>query len=101
LTCLFHSKTAIQIKASQRIHPALRCNQGSSYDGGDYGTTYQAGPNSYYDNQGNYEYNTRWAGGNQSSDGSWSHYSGLAGGSVGGTSDGCVYTSIAGGWSNC
>ncbi|MGI9341481.1 MAG: hypothetical protein ACR2QV_01440 [Gammaproteobacteria bacterium] len=58
-------------------------------------------PNAYYDGQGTYEYNTRFGGGSRTSDGSWNHYSPLAGGAVGGTSDGCVYTSVAGGWSNC
>ena len=65
------------------------------------GSTLVQFPNAYYDGQGNYEYNTRFGGGSQYSDGSWNHYSSLAGGAVGGTSDGCVYTSVAGGWSNC
>jgi hypothetical protein len=39
--------------------------------------------------------------GSQYSDGSWIHSSNVAGGSVGGTGDGCVYTSVGGGWSNC
>ena len=53
----------------------------------------------YYDQQGNYEYSGRRGSGSQYSDGSWNHYSGAAGGAVGGTSDGCIYTSF--GWSNC
>ncbi|MGD8593488.1 MAG: hypothetical protein PVF82_11680 [Gammaproteobacteria bacterium] len=44
-------------------------------------------------------YFSRYGSGERTSDGSWSHYSGAAGGSVGGTGDGCVYTSF--GWSNC
>lgn len=67
----------------------------------DYGGAMQGSPNAYVDGGGTYEYNTRFGGGSQYSDGSWNHYSSLAGGAVGGTSDGCVYTSVAGGWSNC
>jgi len=66
-----------------------------------YGGTQQVSPNAYYDAQGNYEYNSRYGGGSQYADGSWNHYSSVAGGAVGGTADGCVYTSVAGGWSNC
>jgi len=65
------------------------------------GAQQQVSPNAYYDAQGNYEYNSRYGGGSQYADGSWNHYSSAAGGAVGGTSDGCVYTSVAGGWSNC
>jgi len=75
------------------------------YDDGayqDYGDgSYQTGPNSYYDGQGNYDYVTGGGSGSQYSDGSWIHSSNVAGGSVGGTSDGCVYTNVGGGWSNC
>jgi len=72
------------------------------YDEGYYGgDAYQTGPNSYYDGQGNYEYNSRYGSGSQYSDGSWIHSSNAAGGSVGGTSDGCIYTNVGGGWSNC
>ncbi len=74
--------------------------QFSGYGNGGY-KAYPSDLNSYYDGQGNYEYNTRWGGGTQSSDGSWSHNSNLAGGTVGGTSDGCIYTNVGGGWSNC
>jgi hypothetical protein len=37
--------------------------------------------------------------GERTSDGSWSHYSNPAGTGVGGTADGCIYTTT--GWSNC
>jgi len=67
------------------------------HDGG----AYQTGPGAYYDDQGNYDYVTRGGSGSQYSDGSWIHSSNVAGGSVGGTSDGCIYTSVGGGWSNC
>ncbi len=43
-------------------------------------------------------YNSRYGSGERYSDGSWSHYSNIAGGGVGGTADGCIY---AGDWSNC
>lgn len=42
---------------------------------------------------------SRHGSGSRSGDGSWNHYSRAAGGAVGGTGDGCVYTSF--GWSNC
>jgi len=67
------------------------------YEGG----AYQTDPNGYYDGQGNYDYDSGNGSGSQYSDGSWIHSSDVAGGSVGGTSDGCIYTSVAGGWSNC
>ena len=43
-------------------------------------------------------YTSRYGSGGYDSGGSWSHHSDLAGGSVGGSGDGCVY---AFGWSNC
>jgi len=76
-------------------------DQDFDYDDGDYDTAFQADSNAHYGNQRSYEYNTRWGGGSRTSNGSWNHYSNLAGGAVGGTSDGCVYTTVAGGWSNC
>jgi hypothetical protein len=43
-------------------------------------------------------YTSRYGSGERNSRGDWSHWSDYAGGSVGGTGDGCVY---AFGWSNC
>lgn len=42
---------------------------------------------------------SRYGSGDRTSDGSWNHYSNSAGMGVGGTSDGCIYTTT--GWSNC
>ena len=42
---------------------------------------------------------SRYGSGERTSDGSWNHYSNSAGMGVGGTSDGCIYTTT--GWSNC
>jgi hypothetical protein len=42
---------------------------------------------------------SRYGSGERSSNGSWNHWSNAAGGAVGGSSDGCVYTSF--GWSSC
>ena len=42
---------------------------------------------------------SRYGSGERTSDGSWNHYSNSAGMGVGGTSDGCIYTTS--GWSNC
>lgn len=42
---------------------------------------------------------SRYGSGERTSDGSWNHYSNAAGIGVGGTSDGCIYTTS--GWSNC
>ena len=42
---------------------------------------------------------SRYGSGERTSDGSWNHYSNSAGMGVGGTADGCVYTTT--GWSNC
>ena len=42
---------------------------------------------------------SRYGSGERTSDGSWNHYSNSAGMGVGGTGDGCIYTTT--GWSNC
>ena len=42
---------------------------------------------------------SRYGSGERTSDGSWNHYSNSAGMGVGGTADGCIYTTT--GWSNC
>ena len=42
---------------------------------------------------------SRYGSGERTSDGSWNHYSEAADMGVGGTSDGCIYTTT--GWSNC
>lgn len=44
-------------------------------------------------------YNSRYGSGGRDAHGNWNHWSDLSGGAVGGTSDGCIYTSY--GWSNC
>ena len=49
--------------------------------------------------QGSIDVFSRHGSGSRNADGSWNHYSEAAGGAVGGTSDGCVYTTF--GWSNC
>jgi len=52
-----------------------------------------------YDRSGSGEYVGRWGSGSYDGAGNWNHYSSAAGGAVGGTSDGCIYTTF--GWSNC
>ena len=42
---------------------------------------------------------SRYGSGERTSNGSWNHYSRSAGMGVGGTGDGCIYTTT--GWSNC
>lgn len=42
---------------------------------------------------------SRYGSGGYDAQGNWNHYSNAAGGAVGGTADGCVYTTF--GWSNC
>jgi len=49
--------------------------------------------------RGTSNYFSRYGSGERTGNGSWNHYSRAVGGSVGGTSDGCLYTSF--GWSNC
>ncbi len=44
-------------------------------------------------------YMSRYGSGSYDGSGNWNHWSNAAGGAVGGTSDGCVYTTF--GWSNC
>ena len=48
---------------------------------------------------GNASYTSRYGSGSSDFRGNWNHWSNAAGGAVGGTGDGCVYTSF--GWSNC
>lgn len=48
---------------------------------------------------GNASVFSRYGSGERSSDGSWNHWSNAAGAGVGGTADGCIYTTS--GWSNC
>ena len=52
-----------------------------------------------YGDAGGGEYVGRWGSGSYDGAGNWNHYSSAAGGAVGGTSDGCIYTTF--GWSNC
>lgn len=47
---------------------------------------------------GNGAYLSRYGSGHSNGQ-SWNHWSNAAGGGVGGTSDGCIYTTF--GWSNC
>lgn len=42
---------------------------------------------------------SRYGSGERTGDGSWNHWSNAAGAGVGGTADGCIYTTT--GWSNC
>jgi len=42
---------------------------------------------------------SRHGSGSRDAQGNWNHYSRAAGGAVGGTADGCVYTTF--GWSSC
>lgn len=49
--------------------------------------------------QSSQPYHSRYGSGERTSDGSWSHWSNYSGTGVGGTSDGCIYTTT--GWSNC
>ena len=48
---------------------------------------------------GNASVFSRYGSGERTSDGSWNHWSNAAGAGVGGTADGCIYTTT--GWSNC
>jgi hypothetical protein len=48
---------------------------------------------------GNSAYNSRYGSGSYNTQGNWNHWSNAAGGAVGGSKNGCVYTTF--GWSNC
>lgn len=48
---------------------------------------------------GSVSVDSRYGSGERTSDGSWNHWSNSAGMGVGGTADGCIYTTS--GWSNC
>lgn len=50
-------------------------------------------------NSGGGSYISRYGSGEWNGNGDWNHWSDAAGGAVGGTSDGCIYTSF--GYSNC
>lgn len=45
------------------------------------------------------DFHSRYGSGERTTDGSWNHYSDAADMGVGGTADGCIYTTS--GWSNC
>ena len=47
----------------------------------------------------NGSYSSRYGSGEWNGNGDWNHWSNAAGGAVGGTGDGCIYTTF--GWSNC
>jgi hypothetical protein len=44
-------------------------------------------------------YGSRYGSGEWNGNGDWNHWSNAAGGAIGGTGDGCMYTTF--GWSNC
>ncbi len=50
-------------------------------------------------NSGGGSYISRYGSGEWNGSGDWNRWSNAAGGAVGGTNDGCIYTSF--GWSNC
>jgi hypothetical protein len=50
-------------------------------------------------NTGGGAYTSRYGSGEWNGNGDWNHWSNAAGGAVGGTGDGCNYTTF--GWSNC
>ena len=47
----------------------------------------------------NGSYSSRYGSGEWNGNGDWNHWSNAAGGAVGGSADGCIYTTF--GWSNC
>jgi hypothetical protein len=83
---------------------ALERDIGSYVAPGDY--LYDAGSGCWYNQtsgasgclSANGSYTSRYGSGHNNA-GSWNHWSNAAGGGVGGTADGCVYTTF--GWSNC
>jgi len=48
---------------------------------------------------GSGDVHSRYGSGSRNSNGDWNHWSNAAGAGVGGTGDGCIYTTM--GWSNC
>lgn len=50
-------------------------------------------------NAGGGSYTSRYGSGERNANGDWNHWSNAAGGAVGGSADGCIYTTF--GWSSC
>lgn len=86
---------AVQMQSGMRIPPGNYIVDGQSgcwaeLNTGRSGCTGQSGGGSY---------TSRYGSGESNANGDWNHWSNAAGGAVGGTGDGCVYTTF--GWSNC
>lgn len=86
---------AVQMQSGTRIPPGNYIVDGQSgcwaeLNSGQSGCPGQAGGGSYTSRYGSGEWN---------GNGDWNHWSNAAGGAVGGTGDGCIYTTF--GWSNC
>jgi hypothetical protein len=85
-------KTSMEMQIGQTIVPGNYISDGDCWmnlSTGASGCLSQQSVNTY----------SRYGSGSYDGAGNWNVYSGAAGGAVGGTSDGCVYTSF--GWSNC
>lgn len=86
---------AVEAQSGTRIPPGNYIVDGQSgcwaeLNSGQSGCPGQSGGGSYTSRYGSGEYN---------GNGDWNHWSNAAGGAVGGTGDGCIYTTF--GWSNC
>jgi hypothetical protein len=85
-------KMILQQQIGQTIVPGNYISDGDCWvnlSNGSSGCLSQGSVNSY----------SRYGSGSYDNTGNWNVWSNAAGGAVGGTSDGCVYTSF--GWSNC
>jgi hypothetical protein len=84
--------SALEMQIGQQIAPGNYLSDGNCWVNLSTGTSGCL-------NQGTVNTYSRYGSGEYNSAGDWNYWSNAAGGSVGGTSDGCVYTSY--GWSNC
>ncbi len=88
----FAEKTALELQIGQTILP------GNYVSDGDCWVNLSTGASGCL-SSGSVNTNSRYGSGSYDNSGNWNVWSNAAGGAVGGTSDGCVYTSF--GWSSC
>lgn len=88
----YAEKTAIEKQIGARIQP------GNYVSDGDCWVNMSNGASGCL-SSGTVNHFSRYGSGERNNQGAWNHWSNLANGGVGGTSDGCIYTTF--GYSNC
>ena len=89
---------AVQVQTGTRIPPGNYIYDGRSGCWAELTSGHSECP-AYAGGGGGGSYISRYGSGEWNANGDWNHWSNAAGGAVGGTGDGCIYTTF--GWSNC